>query len=686
MVFRVLLPSGRVKNFKGEWNRDGSPIGWRVLVPSGEGGTTGIVVGTSGDSQGIDEIISFPDSAPLIGQVQLSLVEELSIDYLIPKGRLLFKLLPSAFIWREEELVVVSSREMAGLDRLSREVFEYVKRRRGVKLENLRKKYDPKLVNALISKGILRRERRWTYPSLEVSYYRLKLPLKEALPKLRSADKRRLVVFLSGRGWVSEEEILSWGFKRSWIRDLERRGFLEITHQSVVSKEAKVENWEGLKRLGGERTLVWDRFDRVLEALLPNVLSNLGEGRSILMLLPETSVLGPVREFFSERLGDKLIEVHSGVPPKKLIENWFRAEDTPSLVIGSYIASLCPAKDLGLVILFGESSPGVRIKAVGNLDMRRLAYLLAKRTSSSLIFSTQAPTLSSYRLVQEGKMELKGPTEELPQVELVERKASEILTEEAYREIEKHRDRKILFLVPKQGYSYVYCPRCENLAQCPECGTFLTYSQNREILYCTNCSYKSEELLCPECGGDLEELGFGIEKAVEVVERNVGLSENLHFATYPLWSESYDLTLVLSADGMRSVPSYRSEEEHFTYLTKALMITREKLLVQTMFPQEDVFTSLKKKSFEDFYLKELRKREEEALPPFWRLLLIKTSKKEVGGYAAKFLSPKVRTSFNPREGLYEILVRFRERKTLWKVRQLLKKFGKDIIEVKVDPF
>ena len=686
MIFRVLLPSGRVKNFKGEWNRDGLPIGWRVLVPSGEGGTTGIVVGTSGDSQGIDEIISFPDSAPLVGQVQLSLVEELSIDYLIPKGRLLFKLLPSAFIWREEELVVVSSREMTGLDRLSREVFEYVKRRRGVKLENLRKKYDPKLVKVLISKGILRRERRWTYPSLEVSYYRLKLPLKEVLPKLRSAEKRRLVVFLSGRGWVSEEEILSWGFKRSWIRDLERRGFLEITHQSVVSKEAKIESWEGLKRLGGERTLVWDRFDRVLEALLPNVLSNLEEDRSILMLLPETSVLGPVREFFSERLGDKLIEIHSGVPPKKLIENWFRAEDTPSLVIGSYIASLCPAKDLGLVILFGESSPGVRIKAVGNLDMRRLAYLLAKKTSSSLIFSTQAPTLSSYRLVQEGKMELKGPTGELPPVELIERKASEILTEEAYREIEKHRDRKILFLVPKQGYSYVYCPRCESLAQCPECGTFLTYSQIREILYCTNCSYKSEELLCPECGGDLEELGFGIEKAVEVIEKNVGLSENLHFATYPLWSESYDLTLVLSADGMLSVPSYRSEEELFTYLTKALMITREKLLVQTMFPQEEVFTSLQKKSFKDFYLKELEKREEEALPPFWRLLLIKTSKKEVGGYAAKFLSPKVRTSFNPREGLYEILVRFRERKTLWKVRQLLRKFGKDIIEVKVDPF
>ena len=686
MVFRVLLPSGRVKSFRGEWKGEGTPLGWRALVPSKEGGTTGIVVGIGEDSETEGEILSFPDRLPLVGQVQLSIVEELSSDYLLPRGIILFKLIPSAFLWREEELIVASSKEAHGLDRVSREVLEYVIKRRGVKLENLKKRYDPELVKVLVSKGILRRERRWIHPHAEEVFYRLRVPLKEVLPRLRSGEKRRLVVFLSGRDWTSEEEILSWGFKRSLIRDLIKRGFLEITHEYPES-EKEGQGAEGvLRKLGGERVLLWDRLQSALQLLLPEVLSSLEGGRSVLLLLPETSLLGPVREFFGKHLGDKVREIHSGVSPKRIMENWFRAQESPSLVVGTYIASLCPARDLGLVILLGESSPGVKIRALRNVDLRRIAYLLARRSSSRLIFATQAPTLSSFKLVREGRMLLKGPPKDLPQVGLIPRRAGEILTEEACREVERSRDKSILFLVPKQGYSYVYCPRCEALAQCPECGTFLTYSQSREILYCTSCPYRSEELTCPECEGDLEELGFGIEKAVEVVERSLGLSESFHFSTYPPWDGDYDLVLILSADGMLSVPSYRSEEELFVYLAKALLTAKEKLLIQTIFPEEEVFRLFKDRSFEEFYMSELKRREEESLPPVWRLLLIKTTRRELGGYAARFLSPKVRTSFNLRENLYEILVRFRDRKTLIKLRQLMRKFGRDIIEVRVDPF
>lgn len=306
MVFRVLLPSGRVKRFRGKWDREGSPLGWRVLVPAKEGGITGVVVGVEGDSEAEGEIISFPDRLPLIGQTQLSLLEELASDYLLPRGVLLFKLIPSAFLWREEELVVVASKDVPGLDRLSREVFEYVKKRRGVKLESLKRRYDPKLLRILISKGILKRERRWIHPQVEEVFYRLKVPLKEIIPKLRSSEKKRLAVFLSGRGWTSEGEILSWGFKKSLIRDLVKRGFLEKTHEYVRSGEAPHDKAEILKRLGAEKILIWDRLRKVLELTLPDILSSLEEGRSALILTAETSLIGLVREFFQERLDDRI--------------------------------------------------------------------------------------------------------------------------------------------------------------------------------------------------------------------------------------------------------------------------------------------------------------------------------------------------------------------------------------------
>jgi len=686
MVFRVLLPGGRVKNFKGEWKGEGSPVGWRVLVPSGEGGTTGVVVGVSDASEEAPDIIAFPDRAPLIGQAQLSLVEELSLDYLLPKGVLLFKLIPSAFLWKEEELVVASKREVPGLDRVSSEVFEYVRRRRGVKLESLKKRFDPKLIKTLVSKGILKREKRWTHTSVEERFYRLAVPLKEALPKVRSGEKRRLIVFMSGRDWVGEDEILSWGFKKSLLRDLARKGILEVATERPDTEEKAIHAGGIVKKLGEERNLVWDRLESSLEVLLQGIVATLEEGRSILLLGVGAQVLDRARDYLRGRIGERVKEIRSGLSPRRIMENWFGSQEEPSVVIGSYSASLCPAKDIGLVVLLGESSPGVKIRSAGGVDMRRLSYILARKTASRLIFATQAPSLSSYRLVSEGKMHMEGPPKDLPAIELLPREARDILTETARREIDRNKHKEILFLVPKQGYSYTYCPRCESLVHCPECGTFLTYSRTKEMLYCTACHYKAEELVCPECEGDLEELGFGIEKVVEVVENNFSLRENFHFATYPPWSESYDLTLVISADSILSVPSYRAEEELFLYLTKALLISREKLLIQTMFPDEEVFSLLKKKEFDRFYREELDRRKRELLPPFWRMLLIKATKREVGGYAARFLSSHVRTSFNQREGVYEILVRFRDRKTLWKVSQLRKRFGKDIIEVKVDPF
>jgi len=686
MAFRVLLPSGREKSFRGRWEGDGSPVGWRVLVPTSTGGTTGVVVGVCEDLGGEEEIISFPDNYPILTPLQLELLTELSEDYLLPKGWLLFKLLPSAFLWREEEFLVAPKGEVSGLDRLSREVLEYVRRRGGVKLENLKRRWGAELLRVLLQKGLLRREKRWLHPEVERSYYRLRVPLREGLLKVRSPKKRELLLLLSEMGWVSEEEVLSWGFRRSWIKDLLRRGLLELRSERETELPKEVKGVKILKSLSSERVLLWERLSVILEILLQEVLSLLEEGRSTLLLLPETSLLDPIRDLFGKSLGDRLREIHSGVPPRKVIENWLKASESPSLVVGSYLASLCPAKDLGLVVLLGESSPGVRLRPLGGLDLRRLSFRLAMRSSSRLIFATQAPTLSSWKLVKEGRMEIAVRPKDLPPVEVVRRDAGEILTEGVYREVKGNLGKSVLFLTAKQGWSYVYCRRCESVVQCPVCETFLTYSRESNTLYCTACSYRSKELSCPECEGELSELGFGIEKAMEVIERSFGTLENFHFATYPSWEGSYDLTVVLSADGILSVPSHRSEEELFTYLTKALLITKDKMLIQTMFPSAEVFSRFRERDIDGFYTQELRRREREALPPFWRLLLIKTRRKEVGGYAVRFLSSRVKTSFRAKEGVYEVLVHFKDRSTLKKVKQMVRKFGKDIIEVKVDPF
>ncbi len=682
MAFRVLLPSGRVKVCEGAWEGEGSPLGWRVLV----GGTTGVVVGVS-EEEPQERISSFPDSAPLLSPVQISLVEELSRDYLVPAGWLLFKLLPSAFLWREEELVVAAAGVKVGLDRKSSEVIDYVKKRRGVKLESLKKRFGSELVRVLLRKGLLRKERRWVSPPLEESYYRLTLPLKEVLSRLRSERKKRLVVFLSGRGWVSEEEVLSWGFSRRDLSDLLKKGLLERSGEYVGSKGSSIPGGRKIVReKGKERELLWDRLGGVAREILKRSLFQIDRGRSVLILLPELSELEVLLNTLRGELGSKVKEIHSGVNPRRLVENWFSSQREPSVVLGTYLASLCPVRDPGLVVLVGESSPGVKLRAVKGLDLRRLSFLLSKKTGSGLTLCTQAPTLGSYLLVKEGRLDLKGPPGDLPRVKLLKREPTDILTPDLHRELTKLKGKRVLLLVPKQGYSYVYCPRCESLAECPECGTFLTYSRKKGILYCTRCSYRSTETVCPQCEGDLEELGFGIEKALEVVQESLGLQENTVLSTSPPWGETFDVCAVLSADLFLSVPSYRSKEDLFIYLWKALMSAKETLFIQTLFPEEDLFKLIEEKDYKRFYERELEERRRENLPPFWRLLLIKSKRRDLAGYVHRSVSPHVRVSFNPREGLYELLVRFRDRRTLSKVRKLTGRFGSDIIEVRLDPF
>ncbi|NPA41179.1 MAG: hypothetical protein GXO18_02790 [Aquificae bacterium] len=682
MNLKVALPSGRTRTYSAKWEKEDSPLGWRVLVPSPGGGTTGIVVGVGGENPK-GHVISFPDDAPLIGFHTLRVVEDISSDYLLPRGTLLFKLLPSAFLWKEEELIKPAVSKPTGLDPKSLSLIEYVKKRRGVKPENLKKRFGSEIVNLLLKKGFLKVVKEWRSPSVEEKFFKLKVPLKEALGRVRSEEKRRILVFLSGKSCVSEEELSRWNFSKKHLRDLIKADLVEETSCEEEGTPKTYRRQTPLVELGADREVLWGSFEKALERTLKECEANLKSKRSTLILFADREEMLEALYTLREHFGGSLREIHSGVSPKRIYRSWFEAQKEPSVVVGTYIASLCPAYDLGTVILFDESSPGVKLRRVGNLDLRRVSLLLAKHSSSRLVFTTPAPSLPTFYLHLRGKFSLKKELPE-PSLFLVKRNPAEVVTSELVKLLEENSFGSVLFLVPKQGYSYAYCPRCEALSECPECGTFLTYSRIKEKLYCTNCGYVREELTCPECEGSLEETGFGIEKAVEVVENTFGIKEGFSFSTYPSWERDFDAVVVLSADNLLSVPSYRSREEMFLYLLRSFVSAKKALLVQTMFPEELEF--LKEGRFEEFYKRELEEREREMLPPFWRLALVRTRKRDIEGYVRKLVSPFVRVSVNLRDNTYDLLVRFKERGTLLKLRHLRERFGKDIIEVRVDPF
>ncbi len=680
MLFRVLLPSGRSRLYRGEWKGEGSPLGWRVLVPQG---TTGVVVGLAeGRAEGE---ITFPDSAPLLGSAQLELVGEIAEDYMLPRGRVLFGLLPSAFLWKVERRLFATHRSGAALDALSREILTYVRRRGGVKPESLKKRFGTGPVNLLLRKGFLQERTEWVAPRSESRRFRLSQPLSTALKSVRSVSKRRLILFLSGRDSVSEEELLEWGFRRRDLNDLLRRGLLEIVEAEEHRCPEEGAAPSPVRRIGGGRLFLWGGLREILPALREFCLSKVSGGGSVLIIAAELDDVRRTADVLRTDLKDRVHEIHSKVPPGSVQRSWFTLQRNAGVLVGTFSALLCPLRNLSAVILLNESSPAVRLRSLGGADLRRICFLLARKTGAELVLTAPAPSVSAYLLVRDGRMkllDLRGK----PAVEVLERKPAEILTPALTERIGRSGGGRTLFLVPKQGYSYVFCPRCEDLAECPKCGTLLTYSQSRGKVYCSRCGYVSREPLCGECEGELEELGFGIEKVLSTVEEELGLREGFSFSTHPDWGESWDTVVVVSADSLLSLPTYRAREELFIYLSRAFVSAERELLIQTVLPEEETFRYLREGREKEFYLRELEEREREQLPPFWRLLLIKTARRELVRYVEKTVSPHLKVSFSPREECFHLLVKFRERRTLRKVRRLLGRFRRDIIEVRIDPF
>ena len=145
---------GRVIDISADFPYPTSPVGYRVLLPSG---STGVVVGVS--SQGVPMEVSFPDAKPVVFSFHLDAIKDLSELYGMPPWRLLFSLLPNALLWREETYIVATDKSTDFLDKKSSEVINYVKTRGGVKEENLKERFGWRLVELLKEKGFLKEEK-----------------------------------------------------------------------------------------------------------------------------------------------------------------------------------------------------------------------------------------------------------------------------------------------------------------------------------------------------------------------------------------------------------------------------------------------------------------------------------------------------------------------------------------------
>ncbi len=684
MNLRVVFPGGRV--YVCSYDAGGNVgVGFRVLCSVGNKKIAGIVAGRS-EEEPEGQVLSIPDKKPLVLYTQIEAVRELAYDYLRPWGSLLFSLLPSSFLLKWEKKVYAVKGSGGYLDPASERILSYLRERGGVSLETLKKKHPISLIKLLIKKGFIRVQEGWSRPPVrEEAVFSLSLSLKEAIRRVRSPRKRRIILLLAGRDFVLERELKEWGVSSTDLRDLVSRGIVKrkYRYDRDVEPIAVRSRSLSIREVGGSLTYLSGVFSEVIAGIAGVCGEAVGEKKSVLCLFTSISQLYRAYGMLHRLAGMEVVQIHSGIKPSILLENWLKIQDKPCLILGTYISSLVPLYSAHAVCVIDESSSGVRIRQAGGIDLRRLAMILGRKLSAKVVMAGPSPSVRAYSMIERGSSEHRELYDEKPSVRIIRRSAVEIFTEELVEKLRGETTCSVLFLVPKEGYSYLYCPRCQSLCQCPVCETFLTFSKEKERFYCTKCGYVNGGLYCPDCEGEVRDSGFGIEKAMEIAEEIFGIEDRFRFDTFPRWEERYDLVAVLSADSILSLPSYRSQEEFFLYLMRAKRVARRELIVQTMFPGLAPVEAISRPEL--FYKEELRRREDDRLPPFWRLVKVSTTKEDLPSYLAKVVSPHIQTYRNYKRGTTEILLRIKDRRALRKLEDIKRRFSRDIIELRVDP-
>ncbi len=620
MNLKLALPGGRTIKVKAHFPYEGSPVGYRVLFS----GKTAVVVGLANEGQ--EASLEFPDTRPFTTEKHIrALIDTANYYGLIP-WYLLYKLLPSVFDWRLEEYISLSEKPITFLDKKSLEILSWVKARGKVREENLKKRFGNEPVKYLLELGFLTKKREWKSPKLVEKFYRLCVPLEEALQRLKRLKNKeevsKLVYFLLEKRYASLEELKEQGFSSAQIKALLKKGIISEAEEVIPYTNpnfAKLrQEKKPLFRPLGSKSVLMGSWQEIKERLFEEFTAYIDRGESIFVFCDQSELLRNLYEEMYAVFGDRLVLLSSFQREKDFVKNWFRVYEEKGLVVlGSRIALLSPIKDLRLVVILGDRASRLQ----DGTDLRHFLFELSRYYGANFCVASPLPPLSL--CLREGwQREVFIPSAE---VVVIKRKPEEVLTDTTLKLLKENAKEENLILVNKVGYAYAYCKACGYIVECPRCGSFLTLSKDKSTVFCTSCGYKGLAS-CPECGRELQELGFGIDKAVEEVEKLIGLRENITFQTKPELGRTYDNVLVLHADNILSVPWYDSAEEYFSYMWKALSISKKRLIVQTVLEHNPLLEFLKTKDWEGFCKEELERRKEENLPPYTRLIRLEVRK------------------------------------------------------------
>lgn len=436
--------------------------------------------------------------------------------------------------------------------------------------------------------------------------------------------------------------------------------------QSVLNEANHFKPWLLYGITGSGKTEI---YIRLLETILA------AKDAQALILVPEINLTPQLEARFRSRLSQyPLVTLHSNLSESERLQSWQAANaGEAKIVIGTRLSVFTSMPNLKIILIDEEHDSSYKQQDGMRYHARDIAIMRAKQLNIPIVMGSATPSLETWHLAkkkQYGLLRLKERAVEnaqLPKIYCIdvgksptENGLSPILIK-AMRERLKRGEQSLLF-INRRGYAPVmHCSACQWVAPCMRCSARLVVHLGQKRLKCHHCGHEQKiPIQCPDCGNpDLSPVGQATQRlqqtltdlfpaaniarvdrdsvrnkdALTDVLKKVQEKEIDILVGTQMLAKGHDfphLTLVgvIDTDTALFSPDFRASERLFSQLMQVsgragrAEIPGE-VLIQTTFPQHDLFDALRAQDYETYADTLLDERSAMQFPPTSYFALLK---------------------------------------------------------------
>ena len=562
----------------------------------------------------------------------------------------------------------------------------------------------------------------------ETSKFKLKNACKT--PYSVSAKFVEYIREFSFRNFVSESFIANYITKNLPKKE---RTFLHINYEiQQINLFPQQENaYQIIKN--SKNTLLWGiTGSGKTEIFFKIIEDNLKNKSQTLLLLPEIAITESISSRFKKHFGFDPLLWHSTSQSSIKFAALLKGE--LPVVIGSRSAILLPFKNLATIIVDEEHDRSYKQEVSPCYNARDMALLRSKIESCKTVFASATPSMESFYNYRKSiyclaKIDKRYGDAQLPQITVVPHYAG-VLNKKTIEKTKFYLDKgdQAIFYLNKRGFSsFSQCKSCMKNIVCLQCNCSLAWHKSSQVLLCHQCNKKYPVAVCPHCNayGTVSSYGLGVEKLAEILSTYF-LDKNIYVASSDflekrsqvlefidkvknkevdiitgtqIVSKGHDfpgISLVVLVNFASTGFDFRAAETNMQNLIQIAgragrAGSEAEVIIQTNKTESEIIRFLKNNNYEGFLEAELEKRKTWHLPPFCRIVILKSNKLLDIEKAYENLKDKF-ICFSPNESFlffkkyyYMVLKTEKNRESLVLIKQSLKEL-KLKLSVNVDPY